>query len=158
MACRTRRRHSGLMKTTGPFTSLCSTVNICAPPSPTSFIALRSAVIPSLLTLPATQCHHVRGLAESGGFAKPAARASGVPPAFSTGAAQSQLATDNRATPAEAQRMKAGAVRAGDFIPNCYTRPLCCPIPKIAVTGPRVSEPDPPTHLDAASRAGPDPS
>src|SRR5437016_5333335 len=35
------------------------------------FIASRSAVIPSLLTLPLTQCHHVRGRADCGGFTKP---------------------------------------------------------------------------------------
>src|SRR3954471_22440542 len=38
---------------------------------PTRFIHSRSLVIPSLVTFPPVQCHQVRGLAESGGFANP---------------------------------------------------------------------------------------
>jgi hypothetical protein len=48
------------------------------PPMPTRFIHSRSIVMPSLVTLLIVQCHHVRGLAESGGVLNPAA--SGSPP------------------------------------------------------------------------------
>ena len=43
---------------------------------PTRFIHSRSAVMPSLVTLPFSQCHHTRGLAESGGSLKPRSSAS----------------------------------------------------------------------------------
>src|SRR5690348_1368453 len=43
---------------------------------PTRFIHSRSFVMPSLVTFPPVQCHHVRGLAASGGCAKPADRSS----------------------------------------------------------------------------------
>src|SRR3954469_23760989 len=46
---------------------------------PTRFIHSRSLVIPSFVTFPAVQCHHVRGFAESGGFTKPSDNSS--PPA-----------------------------------------------------------------------------
>src|SRR6266550_1196382 len=46
------------------------------PAIPVRFIHSRSAVIPSLVTLPFIQCHQARGLAESGGFLKPLRRGS----------------------------------------------------------------------------------
>ena len=78
-AWRTASIHSGV-----PHKSFLSTVwplpeetsAICMPPIPTRFIHSRSLVIPSLVTLPPVQCHHVRGLAESGGFWKPRTSAS----------------------------------------------------------------------------------
>ena len=66
--------HWGDMKGTLPAGTPCSTLKICAPPRPIRFIASRSAVIPSLLMLPLFQCHHVCGLARSGGLRNPASR------------------------------------------------------------------------------------
>src|ERR1043166_1387844 len=54
----------------------CETVNIWAPPMPTCFIASRSAVKPSFVTLPSIQCHQVWGFAEAGGLRKPSTRGS----------------------------------------------------------------------------------
>src|ERR1017187_5350635 len=48
-------------------------------------MAARSAVIPSLETLPLTQCHQVRGLAESGGEAKPCSKPSSTCRLFPAG-------------------------------------------------------------------------
>ena len=50
--------------------------NICIPAMPTRFIHSRSAVMPSLVTLPFSQCHQTRGFAESGGSLKPRSSAS----------------------------------------------------------------------------------
>ena len=80
-AWRTASNHSGvpkgiLVSTVWPppaFTS--ASMN---PPMPTRFIHSRSLVMPSLVTLLIVQCHHVRGLAASGGVLNPAA--SGSPP------------------------------------------------------------------------------
>ena len=52
---------------TVPFGSASPASNICAPPMPTRAIASKSAVIPSFVTLPFIQCHHVCGLADFGG-------------------------------------------------------------------------------------------
>ena len=46
------------------------------PAMPTRFIHSRSAVMPSLVTLPFSQCHQTRGRAEAGGSRKPRSRAS----------------------------------------------------------------------------------
>ena len=69
-------RHSALMKFTGPRGMPESTFTMVAPPRPICFIASRSAVMPSLVMLPFIQCHHVCGLAESGGLRKPEASGS----------------------------------------------------------------------------------
>src|SRR6185437_7676919 len=45
---------------------------------PTRFIHSRSFVMPVSVTLPLVQCHHVRGLAESGGVTNPCDSASPV--------------------------------------------------------------------------------
>src|SRR4051812_19042885 len=42
---------------------------------PSCFIASRSLVIPSRVTFPFIQCHHVCTRAESGGFVKPSSNA-----------------------------------------------------------------------------------
>ena len=50
--------------------------NICMPAMPTRFIHSRSAVMPSLVTLPFSQCHHTRGFARVGRVLETAASAS----------------------------------------------------------------------------------
>ena len=71
--------HSGVIQTSR-FSVNCGTPrlpsNICIPAMPTRFIHSRSAVMPSLVTLPFSQCHQTRGRAESGGLLNPPARAS----------------------------------------------------------------------------------
>src|SRR6266566_1006667 len=64
-------RHSGLMNDTPPKGMSQPTLMTVAPPRPICFIASKSAAMPSLVTLPFIQCHHVCGLAESGGLRKP---------------------------------------------------------------------------------------
>src|SRR5260370_60842 len=80
-ACLKASFQSGVIQTSR-FSVNCGTPrlpsNICMPAMPTRFIHSRSAVMPSLVTLPLSQCHHARGLAESGGFLKPRCRASGA--------------------------------------------------------------------------------
>src|SRR5262249_46832547 len=73
-ACLTASNHSGVPK-------LILLATSCPPPEATSasmnpamparFIHSRSLVMPSLVTFPCVQCHHVRGRAESGGFLNP---------------------------------------------------------------------------------------
>ena len=58
------------MNGTGPRGMPQSTFTMVAPPRPICFIASRSAVMPSFVMLPFIQCHHVCGLAESGGLRK----------------------------------------------------------------------------------------
>src|SRR5262245_42455818 len=73
-ACLTASNHSGVPK-------LILLATSCPPPEATSArwnpamparrIHSRSFVIPSLVTFPFVQCHHVRGRAESGGLLNP---------------------------------------------------------------------------------------
>jgi len=67
-------RHSGLMNATGPLGMPQSTFTMVAPPRPICFIASRSAVMPAFVMFPFIQCHHVCGLAESGGLRNPDCR------------------------------------------------------------------------------------
>src|SRR6201996_1440346 len=62
--------HSGLMKITLPRGISQSRFTTVAPPRPICFIASKSAVMPSLVMLPFIHCHHVCGLADSGGLRK----------------------------------------------------------------------------------------
>ena len=62
--------------------------NICMPAMPTRCIHSRSAVMPSLVTLPFIQCHQIRGLAESGGCSKPSSKSPPAPVEFWPGAAR----------------------------------------------------------------------
>src|SRR5215469_16613635 len=73
---------------------------------PTRCIHSRSFVIPSRVTLPFVQCHHVLGLAESGGFLNPC---SNVP------------ADCARTTPAKANIAAANAIALHLFfiVPRC---------------------------------------
>src|ERR1700722_5553636 len=66
---------------------------------PERFIHSRSFVMPSSVTLPFVQCHHVRGLADSGGVMNPCASGSRVGPAGALWATPT-TATASTATPA----------------------------------------------------------
>src|SRR4051794_8919090 len=59
--------HSGELNFTGPGGMPSLALKTCAPPIPTRCIDSRSAVMPSLVTLPFIQCHHVWGRADAGG-------------------------------------------------------------------------------------------
>ena len=63
--------HSGVMNTSR-FSTTCGVFRPASkfwkPAMPERFIHSRSALMPSLVTLPLIQCHQTRGLALSGGF------------------------------------------------------------------------------------------
>ena len=92
--------------------------NICMPAMPTRFIPSRSAVMPSLVTLPFSQCHHTRGRADSGGSLKPRSSASscGAAPRVRGGAAEDGVCPGAEA--ARARRATLATTRVTCYFPE----------------------------------------